>query len=296
MDLFPLSFFEFLTALGKTELRTALEDAIIFAELSDPIHELVTDLLKYYYIVGGMPEAVRKYLKNESDLESVRKVQRDILDAYELDFVKHAEPHEAIKISKVWGSLSAQLAKENKKFMFSKIQPSARAREYEDSITWLENAGLILKAHLVSTPKIPLDASQVQQVYKVFLLDVGLLGAMSRLPPKIVLEKHQLFTEFKGAFSENFVAQELTVDHCPLYYWSYEYKAEMDFLLPFDTDLVPLEVKSDQGRNMKSLQFYSDKFHPNFLMRTSLRNYRRDKNFINIPLYLISQYKRALQT
>lgn len=294
-DLYPASFFEFLTAMGKDRMRTALETKEDQENLAEPIHEELISLLKSYYIVGGMPEAIKKHLLNPADLTSVRKIQRDILDAYELDVSKHAEPYEAIKILKVWRSIPTQLAKEHKKFMFSKIHQNARGREYADAIEWLEHAGLILKSNLISTPKFPLGSYLKESAYKIFLLDVGLLGSMSRLPPQIILEGNQLFTEFKGALTENFVAQELKGKGDSLYYWSNDQYAEVDFILLHNTHLIPLEVKANRGKKTKSLQVYLEKFSPRFSVRTSLRNFTKDGSFLNIPLYSISHFQGLLQ-
>ncbi len=290
-DLYPLSFFEFLTTLGKLQLREALEKKEDFTNLAEPIHEELINLLKTYYIVGGLPEAIKKYLFDPTDFQSVRKIQRDIIQAYEIDFSQHALPHEAVKILKVWRSIPTQLGKENKKFMFSKVDQRARAREYQEALEWLEHAGLVLRSHQISTPKFPLDAYLKDNNYKIFLLDVGLLGAMSRLPPQIVLEGHKLFVEFKGAFTENFVAQSIVERNHPLYYWSADHLAEVDFILSHNTDFLPLEVKANQGRKAKNLQIYSQKFSPKYLLRTSLRNFTQDGNFLNIPLYSVSCYE-----
>lgn len=296
MNLYPLSFFEFLSALKKDSLREILEKKKDLENLTEPIHEKYIDLLKNYYIVGGMPEAINKYLSDPTDFTPIRKIQKNILNAYELDFSKHTKPHDTIKILKVWKSISKQLAKENKKFMFSKIHKNARSREYIDAVEWLDHAGLILRSNLISTPKFPLSGYTEQNDYKIFLLDVGLLGAMTDLPPSIILKKNQLFKEFKGSFTENFVAQEFVKEEIPLYYWSYHSQAEIDFILTYNTSLIPLEVKSNKGKNMKSLKFYYKKFMPDILLRTSLRNFQKHDHFINIPLYSISNFYQFLKT
>lgn len=294
MDLFPLNFFEFLNAIKKDEMRKVLENKRDCKSFSDPIHEKYIDILKIYYIVGGMPEAVAKYVSNPNDFLSIRKIQKNILSAYEIDFAKHSPSHETIKILKAWNSIAKQLAKENKKFMFSKIDKNARKREYSDAIDWLENANLILKSNLISTVKFPLKAYINENSYKIFLLDVGLLGAMVNLPIKIILEKNRLFTEFKGSFTENFVAQELLQKEYSLYYWSKDRIAEIDFILIYNNNFIPLEVKSNKGKNTKSLQIYEKKFSAPFLLRTSLRNFIKSNHFFNIPLYCISHFTNFL--
>lgn len=218
LDLAPLNFFEFLLATGESGLVSMLEEMQHSKAISEIFHNKLINLLKYYFVIGGMPEAVAAYLKTEN-LDHVREVQKEILDAYVLDFAKHAPKDEVMKIIAVWESVPNQLAKENKKFIFSAIRKSARAREFETSIQWLKSAGLILKANHISTPKLPLDAYSDKQAFKIFLLDVGLLGAMSKLDPRIILEQNQLFEEFKGSLTENFVALELHDKHFDgLYY------------------------------------------------------------------------------
>ena len=231
LDLAPLNFFEFLYAIGEGALVSMLEEVRLPNPISEIFHNKLITLLKYYLIIGGMPEAVATYLATD-DLEQVREVQREILDAYVLDFAKHAPKDEVMKILAVWDSVPNQLAKENKKFIFSAIRKSARAREFETSIQWLKSAGLVIKANHISTPKLPLDAYADKQTFKIFLLDIGLLGAMSKLDPRIVLEGDRLFQEFKGSLTENFVALELHDEHFDgLYYWTSPGIAEVDFVI-----------------------------------------------------------------
>lgn len=184
LDLSPLTFFEFLHASGEDLLLALLQEMEYPTAISDLFHNKLTSYLKYYFIVGGMPEAVHTYLQTDN-LEEVRSVQKEIVDAYLLDFAKHAPKKDVIKIMAVWNAIPSQLAKENKKFILSAIQKSARAREYEASIEWLKSAGLILKSQQISTPKLPLEAYSNTQPFKLFLLDIGLLGAMSKLDPLI---------------------------------------------------------------------------------------------------------------
>lgn len=265
--------------------------------LSEIFHHKLTTLLKYYFIVGGMPEAVATYLKTEN-LEQVREVQKEILDAYILDFAKHAPKDEVMKIMSVWESIPNQLAKDNKKFIFSAIRKSARAREFETSIQWLKNAGLIIRSNPISTPKLPLDAYSDKQAFKIFLLDIGLLGAMSKLDPRVILEGDQLFQEFKGSLTENFVASELHDNHFDgLYYWTSEGIAEVDFIVSTEQHIFPLEVKAGFSKKKKSLIVYQEKFSkeenaPLVLSRASLRNFAFDGHVINYPLYAISLFPR----
>lgn len=297
LDLSPLNFFEFLHAVGETSLKKMLEDAHDPKAISEIFHSKLISFLKYYFIVGGMPEAVSVYLKTDS-LEHVRIVQKEILDAYILDFAKHAPKDEVMKIMAVWNSIPNQLAKENKKFIFSVISRSARAREFETSIEWLKSAGLLIKANHISTPKLPLDAYSDKQAFKVFLFDVGLLGAMSKLDPRIILQGDQLFQEFKGAMAENFVAIELHDQYFDeLYYWTSEGIAEVDFVIAKEQCIFPLEVKSGISKKKKSLLVYDEKFSKEannspVLSRASLRNFAFDGKIVNYPLYAIQLFPR----
>ncbi len=297
LDLAPLNFFEFLHAIGEQELAVMLEEMHHPKAISEIFHNKLISLLKYYFIIGGMPEAVATYLKTEN-LEQVRVVQKEILDAYILDFAKHAPKDEVMKIMAIWDSVPNQLAKENKKFIFSAIRKSARAREFETSLQWLKSAGLIIKANHISTPKLPLDAYSDKQAFKVFLLDVGLLGAMSKLDPRIILEGDQLFQEFKGSLTENFVAIELHDKHFDgLYYWTSEGIAEVDFVISTEHHIFPLEVKAGFSKKKKSLIVYDEKFSkeenaPLVFSRASLRNFAFDGKIVNYPLYAIGLFPR----
>lgn len=301
LDLAPLSFFEFLHALGESSLRLMLEDIKSPKEITELFHHKLKTLLKYYFIVGGMPEAVATYLKTEN-LDEVRVIQKEILDAYVLDFAKHAPKDEVMKIMTVWESIPNQLAKVNKKFIFSALRASARARAFETSIQWLKSAGLIIKSNAISAPKLPLDAYSNKQSFKLFMLDVGLLGAMSRLDPRVVLEEERLFQEFKGALTENYVAVELHDNHFDaLYYWVSEGIAEVDFIVSYDQCIYPLEVKAGFSKKKKSLLAYASKYSQeedasSVLSRASLRNFAFDGNLMNFPLYAISLFPRLAAT
>lgn len=288
LNLHPLTFFEFLSALGNEKLRQYLEEYNTFEPIPTPMHEKLVQLLKFYLLIGGMPEAVAEYVKNGS-LNVVREIQLEILSAYERDFSKHAPPHEIMKITTVWKQVHRQLAKENKKFIFAAIRKSARGRDYEDAIQWLSDAGLIHKSYLVEAPKFPLSAYADNNTFKIFLLDVGLLGAQSSLSPQVILEGDLLFTEFKGALTENFVAQELIATrHKEPYYWASEGTAKVDFLIEEDHAIYPLEVKSGSSLKKKSLLVYNQKYSPARLNRATTLNLKHDGEIYNYPLYLIS--------
>lgn len=297
LDLSPMNFFEFLQAIGERHLVSMLEEIQQPKAISEVFHIKLITFLKYYFIIGGMPEAVAAYLKTQN-FEQVREVQKEILDAYILDFAKHAPKDEVMKIMAVWDSIPNQLAKDNKKFIFSAIRKSARAREFETSIQWLKNAGLIIKSNHIATPKLPLDAYSDKQAFKIFLLDVGLLGAMSKLAPGIILEEDRLFQEFKGSLTENFVAVELQDKHFEqLYYWTSQGIAEVDFVISSEQHIFPLEVKAGFSKKKKSLLVFDEKFSreengPLILSRASLRNFAFDGKVINYPLYAICLFPR----
>ena len=209
-----------------------------------------------------------------------------------LDFAKHATNIDVMKIMAVWESIPNQLAKENKKFIFSDINKNARAREYETSMQWLVDAGLIYKSYNVSTPKIPIDNYADKGMYKIYVLDVGLLGYMSRLPVNIVIRRHELFVEFKGALAENFVVQELmAADRFDkIYYWTSRGSAEVDFILSYELDIYPLEVKSGASSRKKSLLVYAKKYKTKFISRATLMNLKQDDMVCNYPLYLVGLF------
>lgn len=288
LHLHPLTFFEFLSALGHEKYRLFLED--VNEPIPIPLHENLLQLLRLYFFIGGMPEAVAEYVKTEK-LGVVRDVQLEILSAYERDFSKHAPPHEIMKIMTVWKQVHRQLAKENKKFIFAAIRKSARGRDYEEAIQWLTDAGLIHKSYLVKSPKFPLSAYASNDIFKIFLVDVGLLGAQSNLSPQIILEGDVLFTEFKGALTENYVAEELiAAKNRDIYYWESEGQAEIDFLLEGNHEIYPLEVKSGASQKKKSLLVYKQKHAPSKLIRATTMNLKHDGDLYNYPLYLISQF------
>jgi len=294
IDLAPLSFFEFLDAMGDDVLRKELQTRVWLEAISAPLHNKLLNRLKEYFIVGGMPEVVVTYLETE-DLYAVRATQKDILDAYTLDFAKHATRDIVMKVMAIWDLIPSQLAKENKKFIFSALNRSARAREYEESIQWLAKAGLIINVYNISVPKLPLVAYADKRAFKMYMLDVGLLGAISHLDPKIILQSNALFTEFKGALTENYVAQELQHNHANnLYYWTSEGIAEVDFVMAQEQSIFPLEVKAGISKKKKSLLVYGNKYLSDedsyLLSRTTLRNFSVDGKIINYPLYAVSLF------
>lgn len=284
MDLHPMSFVEFLRATGNDELRGLIENRDF--DLIRPFKGRYVDLLKQYYFVGGMPEAVSTFIQLQ-DFGLVREIQNRLLDAYEQDFSKHA-PHETVpRLRMLWASVPAQLAKENRKFVYGHIRQGARAREYELAMQWLLDCGLIHKVCRISKPDMPLMAYKDAEAFKLYVLDVGLLSAMSNLDVRSLLEGNRIFEEFKGALTEQYVLQQLIANkHIEPFYWSAERSAgEIDFVFQRGSDIVPLEVKAAENLQAKSLKSYCAKYAPKHAVRTSMSDYRREDWLINIPLY-----------
>lgn len=289
--LYPMTFMEFLSALGKTEWREFLESFTANGSIPEPLHFELIQLLRRYFYVGGLPEAVEVY-RNTQDLPAVREVHREVLQSYHLDFAKHAEPHEIMKITRIWDQVPSQLAKENKKFIFTAIKKSARAREYEAALQWLADAGLIIRSFHISAPRIPLEGYCDKNIFKVYCLDVGLLASLCQIAPEAMFEEHALFTEYKGALTENFVAQALVATHhsSSLYYWSSPGTAEVDFVMQKDSQTYPLEVKAGTSQHKRSLLVYAEKYHPIVLSRTSLRSFVQEEKIVNYPLYMVGRF------
>ncbi|MDD3927798.1 MAG: ATP-binding protein [bacterium] len=286
MDLYPLDFMEFMLAMGQDDLLKILEDKD-FALITSFKGKYI-DLLKQYYYVGGMPEAVASFA-NSSDYGTVRDIQRRLLTAYEQDFSKHAPNETVPRIRMLWNSIPVQLARENRKFVYGLIRHGARAREYELAMTWLTECGLVYKVSRISKPGMPLKAYQDTAAFKLFMLDVGLLGAMSELDVKSLLEGNRIFEEFKGALTEQYVMQQLVASKkVTLYYWSAEKGiAEVDFAFQIDSSVIPLEVKAAENLKAKSLKSYYEKYQPGYAVRTSMSDYRQEDWLTNVPLYAI---------
>lgn len=286
LDLYPLNFHEFLDAVQETSLNELLLKKN-WKLIQTFIPKYIT-LLRSYYYIGGMPEAVLAYSKRQDFME-VRAIQKRILLAYEQDFSKHA-PHDIVpRIRMLWNSIPAQLAKENKKFIYGIIRQGARAKDYELALAWLIDCGLVKQVFNVSKPAVPLKAYEDFGVFKLFMVDVGLLGAMTDLDVRTLLEGNTIFQEFKGALTEQYVAQQLiTRSDLNIYYWSTQNsRAEIDFLVQLSGEIIPLEVKAEENLQAKSLRVYYDKFQPKKAIRTSMSAYRKESWMENIPLYAI---------
>ena len=273
MDLYPLSFSEFLEAVGQEAFARLLakKDWGLIAAFRSKL----IDLLKQYYYVGGMPEVVNAFI-NHKDYAEVRQLQQTILDSYDRDFSKHAPIAEVPRIRMIWRSVPAQLAKENKKFIYGVVKEGARAKDFELAIEWLIDAGLIYKVSRVKKAGIPLSAYEDFSAFKLFLLDTGLMGAMSGLPPQALLEGNVLFSDYKGAITEQYVLQQLkSVKGLSIYYWSSDTsRGELDFLLQKDVSVIPVEVKAEENLQSKSLRFFVEKNAGLHGVRFSMSDYR----------------------
>ena len=286
MDLYPLSFSEFLEAVGQEAFARLLakKDWGLIAAFRSKL----IDLLKQYYYVGGMPEVVNAFI-NHKDYAEVRQLQQTILDSYDRDFSKHAPIAEVPRIRMIWRSVPAQLAKENKKFVYGVVKEGARAKDFELAIEWLIDAGLIYKVSRVKKAGIPLSAYEDFSAFKLFLLDTGLMGAMSGLPPQALLEGNVLFSDYKGAITEQYVLQQLkSVKGLSIYYWSSDTsRGELDFLLQKDVSVIPVEVKAEENLQSKSLRFFVEKNAGLHGVRFSMSDYREQEWMINYPLYSV---------
>ena len=286
LNLYPMTFSEFLIADGSENLVVVMKQMKEIRKIPKLFEEQLIEKLKVYYIVGGMPEAVFSWV-NDKDIEKVNKIQKNILDSYESDFSKHTDASEANKISLIWNGVPSQLAKENKKFVYQVVKDGARAREYESALNWLNDANLISKCYLVRKCAFPLKAYNDLSAFKIYMNDVGLLRRMSNLDSKIILEGNKLFEEFKGSFTENYVANMLTyvLGEAPNYY-TFD-RNKIDFVIQRNNRIIPIEVKSNKSTNHNSLTKYNMKNDNEISFRFSLNNLSKDGKIINVPLYFI---------
>lgn len=288
LDLYPLNFIEFIVAKGEQALAGLLKSSDW--GMIKLYKNRFIELLRQYYYVGGMPEAVLAFA-GHNDFIEVRAIQKRILDAYEQDFSKHA-PHGIVpRIRMLWNSVPAQLAKENKKFIYGLIKEGSRAKEYELAMSWLIDCGLVHKVYRASKPGMPLKAYEDHSAFKLFLLDVGLLAAMGDIDVQTLLEGNAIFEEFKGALTEQYVLQQLkTNKEITIYYWSAENAtAEIDFLIQCAGNVIPVEVKAEENLRAKSLKNFTDKYNPSLAIRTSMSDFRKEEWLTNLPLYAVSE-------
>lgn len=283
--MYPMSFFEFLENTGHSLLKEHLENESW--NIIDTFHEKLVELLRLYYFIGGMPEAVASYIKS-GNLNEVRNIQEMILMGYENDFAKYAPVAVVPRIRLVWDHLISQLAKENRKFIYGQLKKGSRAKDFETAISWLTDAGLVLKVTCVQKPAMPLNAYTEIDSFKLFCLDVGLLNAIAKIEPKILLEKNTILIEFKGALTEQFVAQQLKIKY-DLYYWTAaNATSEIDFMIQKQGEIIPVEVKAEENLRSKSLKVFTEKYNPKSAVRTSMSPFREQEWLVNIPLYGIN--------
>ena len=288
MHLYPLNFYEFVCAMGETQLAQLLESGDY--EMINTFSTKYIELLKKYYYIGGMPEAVQTFIDTD-DFYEVRDVQKNLIKYYEEDFSKHAPKDVVPRIMMVWNSIPSQLAKENRKFIYGSMREGARAKDFELAIQWLEDAGLIIRSYRVSKTDIPLIAYMEMNSFKMFTLDVGLLGAKADIHAKVLLDGCRIFEEFKGALTEQFVAQQLKASNRDLYYFSTENSSgEIDFIIQKENMCIPIEVKAEENLRAKSLRAFCEKYKPETAIRTSMSNYREQDWMVNVPLYLLDKY------
>jgi hypothetical protein len=289
LDLHPLDFDEFLRGVGEVGLAELVlqQDWDLIGTFRDRLVEL----LRLYMFVGGMPEAVLRHAEGQS-LEAVRAVQVDILRGYENDFAKYARATESRRIALVWNSLPAQLARENKRFILGRVRQGARAREFEDAIQWLADAGLVHRVTRYTKPGNPVRAYEDPRIFKLFLHDVGLLGALSGLDASVLLQGVGIFEEFKGALTEQYVLQQIVAarNEVPMYWSPEKPTAELDFAIERAQGLVPIEVKAQENLRSKSLRSYIDRFNPAQALRFSLADFREQADMVNVPLYAIGSW------
>lgn len=290
LNLYPLSFKEFLMATTGERFAELLENQDY--QMVNAFKQTFIDALKQYYFVGGMPEAVESFVE-EKDFNEVREIQKRILSAYEQDFSKHAPIEIVPKIRMVWNSIPSQLAKENKKFIYGLVREGGRAKEYETAIMWLCDCGLIHKVSRVNAAGLPLKAYEDLKAFKMFLVDVGLLGCMTGLRQRTLLDGNELFTKFKGALTEQYVCQQLkTIQDLDIYYYTNDRgSCEVDFVVDTGEEIVPLEVKAEVNLKAKSLKNYHEKYNPPISIRTSMADYKKEDWIVNLPLYAIEELK-----
>ena len=292
LKLYPLSFSEFLMATGNERFAKLLKKQDF--EMITNFKQTYIDALKQYYFVGGMPEAVQSFAESK-DFNEVRTIQKRILAAYEQDFSKHA-PNEIVpKIRMLWNSIPSQLARENKKFIYGLIREGSRAREYETAIMWLSDCGLVHKVSRVNAAGIPLKAYEDLKAFKLFIVDVGLLGCMTGLHQRTLLDGDDLFVEFKGALTEQYVCQQLkTIEDLGIYYYTNDRgSCEIDFVIDTGEQIIPIEVKAETNLRAKSLKTYRERFEPELSVRTSMADYKKEDWLLNLPLYAIEQINKT---
>lgn len=293
LELYPMSFPEFLYALGEDSLAEILRRQD--QQMIQAFRDKLIDFLRQYYYVGGMPEAVASFVDSHNYQEP-RKIQQALLDFYRQDFSKHAAPSLTERLNQVWDSIPSQLSKENRKFIYGQIRKGSRAKDFELAIQWLKDCGLVHTVHRVTKPDIPLKSYEELSNFKLYILDVGLLGAMGNVSSETILHGNDIFTEFKGAMTEQYVLQEILSEtgRVPFYYAAENSRMEIDFLMQGTTSIIPIEVKAEENLRAKSLRSFYNKYNPPVSVRFSMSDYREQDWMINVPLYEIGWLNKLL--
>lgn len=286
LDMYPMTFTEFLEADNCKNLVDYMESIKTLENIPDILFNRLSDKLKAYFIIGGMPEVVDSWVSNK-DMEKVNKIQDNILKSYESDFSKHTTNVEANRISIIWNSIPSQISKENKKFLYQVAKDGARAREYEGAVNWLKDANIVNKIHNVSKPSMPIISYSDLSSFKMYLNDVGLLRKKTDLDSKVIIEGDRLFQEFKGALTENYVLQALVAMGLNPYYFTFDNRYEIDFIIQYQNEIIPIEVKSGKSVNNNSLKVYNEINKPKTRIRFSMKNLNKDDNLINVPLFMV---------
>jgi len=294
MQVYPVSFTEFLQ-VAEPRLGDYLNSIETIEPIPDFFFTPLVEKFKMYYLSGGMPEAIVALLEY-GDVTLTQTVLQNILNAYTLDFSKHAENKDIPKINFIWTSLPSQLARENKKFLYQSVKPGARARDYENALMWLTNAGLAYKIYRSNKPALPLSAYDDLTAFKIYMVDVGLLRRLALLDPIAITEGNRLFSEFKGALTENYILESLLHEFEVLpRYWTSGNQAEVDFLVQYQNDIIPIEVKSDENVKSKSLFQYRKTYSPKVSIRYSLHNLKKEDGLVNIPLFMADYTQKLLE-
>ena len=299
LEMFPMSFEEFVIADGGEKYLNGMSKLPLGREISELYSVPMQKYLQNYYIVGGMPEAVKIWIQTH-DYNQVEEIQNQILKDYADDFGKHTTPDTAIKIKLIWDAIPSQIAKDNNKFIFSHVKEGARAKDLEDALEWLVSAGLVYKLNLVPTPQIPLESMKDNTYFKIYMADVGLLRKKSNVNYRTILNGDESFIQFKGAFSENYIMSELKCLGVSAYFWRTKADAEVDFISDYEGVLFPIEVKSATNTKAKSLQLFCKRFSPKLAFKASLKNVGdnmiEETHIWNIPLYIFFRLKEYIKT
>lgn len=294
LELKPMNFYEFLLANNEEMLLEYLKKNI--TKIPETFENKLINYLRYFYIVGGMPEVVDKWITTK-DIQQVEKIQDIILNSYELDFAKHAPLYDTPKLSLIWDYIPRELSRENSKFIYGHVKQGARAKDLEDALQWLISAGLCYKINKIEKPNIPISSYLDMQSFKIYMCDVGLLRRKAKVDANIILsDNKEIYKEFKGAIAENFVLLELNSINGEIpYYWTSGNTAEVDFIWQLNDQIIPIEVKSGENLSARSLTIYRQKYNPDIAIKVSMKNFEKQEKIINVPLYLLWNIEKIIE-